>query len=474
MDTVSHGGNLFGSATKSKATVENGAAPTSAAAATGASSPESTSSSPAGVECRPSPRAVEECDSPICTGKERVTDPVTGEVKGERKIMKACGTNQCEACRERRRRQLVAHYTEQFWSAKRLRFVTLTLDKRQLRRGGVTTEQEVKAYLKRIWGLLLDRLRSRCGSVRYYRVLDRDDSNGWHIHAVLSANVPEQVLRWQWYEVGGGCVMDCRRLDTPSQVAKQEDREQAEETLARAFGYLVHKAQNVDGAQLQPSEGDGYRSPSAVEKRKRRAQQNASSSDGRDAGDGRGGSDGPESGEPESPGGASSGDGGALDSNRQTQSSDDKTTRIKVTDESLSSPEEVLEAVKRELRMAVGEWIRLEDGTVARLLKVADTLTVVEEGADRTRTDVAPFDVDAQVPDIHEFIPMSSPTGRQAGATAGGSGGGSEQVLSDERFERVRQAMRTSQYIGTNEDGERVRWTYDRENQTVTSEVLDE
>jgi hypothetical protein len=303
--------------------------------------------------------------------------------------------------------------------------------------------------------------------------VDRDESRGWHIHAVLSANVPEKVLRWQWFEVGGGCVIDCRRLSTPSQVAGQGDREQAEQTLARAFGYLVHKAQNVDGAQLQPSEGDGYMSPSAVEKRKRRAQQNASSSDGRDAGDGRGGgpeSGEPESGEPESPAGASSGDGGALDSNRQTQSSDDRTTRIKVTDESLSSPEEVLRAVKRELRMAVGEWIRLRDGTVARLLKVADTLTVVEEGADRTRVDVQPFDVTAQVPDIHEFIPMNGPK-----STADtGADNGSGKVLSDERFERVRQAMRTSQYIGTNESGKRVRWTYDRENQTVTSEVLDE
>ena len=471
MDTVSHGGNLFGSATKSKATVENGAEPVSTAPQSGTSSPESTSSSPAGVECRPSPRAVEECDSPICTGKERVTDPVTGEVKGERKVMKACGTNQCEACRERRRRQLVAHYTEQFWSAKRLRFVTLTLDKRQLRRGGVTTEQEVKAYLKRIWGLLLDRLRGRCGSVRYYRVLDRDDSDGWHIHAVLSANVPEQVLRWQWFEAGGGCVMDCRRLNTPSQVAQQEDREQAEESLARAFGYIVHKSQHVIGARAHPSEGDGYSSPSAKERRRRWAEKNASSSSGRNGGrDGPGESSSGESssgedGRPEDSSGARS-----LDSNRETQDTSRETATIKVTDESLSSPEEVLRAVKRELRMAVGEWIRLRDGTVARLLKVADTLTVVEEGADRTRVDVQPFDVTAQVPDIHEFIPMNGPK-----STADtGADNGSGKVLSDERFERVRQAMRTSQYIGTNESGKRVRWTYDRENQTVTSEVLDE
>lgn len=471
MEKLSHGGNLFGSATKSKASVENGAEPASTAPQPGTSTPDESSSSPAGVECRPSPRAVEECDSPICTGKERVTDPVTGEVKGERKIMKACGTNQCEACRERRRRQLVAHYTEQFWSAKRLRFVTLTLDKRQLRRGGVTTEQEVKAYLKRIWGLLLDRLRSRCGSVRYYRVLDRDDSNGWHIHAVLSANVPEQVLRWQWFEAGGGCVMDCRRLNTPSQVAQQEDREQAEETLARAVGYIVHKSQHVIGARAHPSEGDGYSSPSAKEKRRRWAEENASSSSGRNGGrDGPGESSSGESssgedGPPEDSSGARS-----LDSNRETQDTSRETATIKVTDESLSSPEEVLRAVKRELRMAVGEWIRLRDGTVARLLKVADTLTVVEEGADRTRVDVQPFDVTAQVPDIHEFIPMNAPK-----STADtGADNGSGKVLSDERFERVRQAMRTSQYIGTNESGKRVRWTYDRENQTVTSEVLDE
>ncbi len=471
MEKLSHGGNLFGSATKSKANVENGADPVSTAPQPGTSSPESTSSSPAGVECRPSPRAVEECDSPICIGRERVTDPVTDEVKEERKIMKACGTSQCEACRERRRRQLVAHYTEQFWSAKRLRFVTLTLDKRQLRRGGVTTEQEVKAYLKRIWGLLLDRLRSRCGSVRYYRVLDRDDSNGWHIHAVLSANVPEQVLRWQWFEAGGGCVMDCRRLNTPSQVAQQEDREQAEESLARAVGYIVHKSQHVTWARAQPSQGDGYSSPSAKERRRKWAEENASSGSGRDGGRDRPGersndeNSSGEDGRLEDSSGARS-----LDSNRETQDTSRETATIKVTDESLSSPEEVLRAVKRELRMAVGEWIRLRDGTVARLLKVADTLTVVEEGADKTRVDVQPFDVTAQVPDIHEFIPMNAPK-----STADtGADNGSGKVLSDERFERVRQAMRTSQYIGTNESGKRVRWTYDRENQTVTSEVLDE
>ncbi|MCS4123132.1 hypothetical protein, partial [Salinibacter ruber] len=172
-----------------------------------------------------------------------------------------------------------------------------------------------------------------------------------------------------------------------------------------------------------------------------------------------------EDGSPEDSSGA-----GSLDSNRETQDTSKETATIKVTDESLSSPEEVLRAVKRELRMAVGEWIRLRDGTVARLLKVADTLTVVEEGADRTRVDVQPFDVTAQVPDIHEFIPMNGP--KSTADTGADNGGG--KVLSDERFERVRQAMRTSQYIGTNESGKRVRWTYDRENQTVTSEVLDE
>jgi hypothetical protein len=289
-------------------------------------------------------------------------------------------------------------------------------------------------------------LSNRCGRVRFYKVIDRSDELGWHIHAVMAVAVPERVLRWHWFDVGGGCVLDCRRLRTPSQVAEQGERERAEGELRRAFGYIVHKVLNVKGARAHPSQGDGYSSESAKAKRKRRAQ----SSDGRPADDGR-------------PAGGQSGSGSrSLDTNREPERKGRDTVTVTVTDEALSSPEAVLRAVRKQLRLQVGQWLRLPNGTRARLLKVADTLTVVEQGADRTRTDVQPLDV-VKVPDIDEFIPMD----RQTGAARDGLSESGDQVLSDERFERVRQAMRTSTYVGTDEDGQRVRWTYDRESQRV-------
>jgi len=387
----------------------------------------------------------------------------------ETAVVKACGSSSCEACRERKRRRLVAHFTERFWSAKRLRFVTLTLDKAQLSREGIDSEEERKAYLLRVWKAFLSRLRRRCGRVHYYRVTDRDETDGWHIHAVLSAAVPERVVRWHWFAAGGGCVLDAQQLDTPSQVADQEERKVAEGALRKAIGYCVHKPLHVAGATGYASQGDGYSSEKSRRRRRRAVEEQQSDQES---------SDRESSNQQEN---QSSSDQNPLDTNRETERTGTEAgqenlgdgrscRRVRVEKEVVESTEECRRLLKRALRRRVGTWVRVNGGPAVRLLKVADRLTVVEEGAGRTRTDLSPFDIDAQVPDIQRFIPMQVDRQQQTSELQQSS---EEPVLTEERFRRVRNACRTASYVGTDEQGRRCRWTYDQDQQTVEKEVLE-
>ena len=460
MDKLSSGGAAASFATDYQDTdtkaESKAAAPSSAAVQSGPSAPEPAdqSSESDQVECWPSRSAVESCSSPVRIGTRETVDPSTGELQ-ETAVVKACGSSSCEACRERKRRRLVAHFTERFWSAKRLRFVTLTLDKAQLSREGIDSEEERKAYLLRVWKAFLSRLRRRCGRVRYYRVTDRDETDGWHIHAVLSAAVPERVVRWQWFAAGGGCVLDAQQLDTPSQVADQEERKVAEGALRKAIGYCVHKPLHVAGATGYASQGDGYSSEKSRRRRRRAVEEQQSDQE--------------------------SSDRESLVTNRETERSEPETgsesaghgrkcRRVRVEKEVVESTEECRRLLKRALRRRVGTWVRVNGGPAVRLLKVADRLTVVEEGAGRTRTDLSPFDIDAQVPDIQRFIPMQVDRQQQTSELQQSS---EEPVLTEERFRRVRNACRTASYVGTDEQGRRCRWTYDQDQQTVEKEVLE-
>jgi hypothetical protein len=328
--------------------------------------------------------------------------------------------------------------------------MTLTLDEEQLRREGLTTAEERKAYLRKAWSSFLSRVRYVCGhDVRFYRTFDEEDGR-WHIHVVFSCNLSERVLRQLWFKSGGGCVLDVRPLRTPSQVTEQNEREEAERELARAVGYCVHKPLNVEGATARASQGDGYSAEQHVERRRRAAQRAAE-------------------GRTESGAGSNERDEDDLDTERATQNETRQCKRVECPDRTVDSPEDAETALLRALRRRVGTWIRLKSGEACKLLAVYDTLHVHEEGADGTRMDVDPFDVVAQVPTIQEFIPMSRPA---QGETPAASGGDSDEVLSDARFQRIQRAMRTASYIGEDENGTRCKWTYDRSSGRVTKEPV--
>lgn len=160
------------------------------------------------------------CPNPVVI--ERI-DKQTGEVEN---VEIDCNRKWCPYCGPKMKRRYVAHFSEQFSSLPSLKFVTLTLDPKAFGEGveiDPTDFAESRKYLLHIWERrFVKRIKRRSdGEVTYVASVERHESGQAHLHVVVSCTLTEDQLREQWFESGGGVVMEATPLRTDSQLGRK-------------------------------------------------------------------------------------------------------------------------------------------------------------------------------------------------------------------------------------------------------------
>lgn len=203
------------------------------------------------------------CPRPITVQR---TDRRTGEVEG---VELPCGCKTCPHCGPKKRRKLVAHYVRVFSELPSLQFVTLTVDPKM----GIPADDSA-AFIKDRWERrFVKRVKRRTeGELKYVASIELHEDGSAHLHAVMSTTVGEDELRNQWFESGGGVVMEAE----PVQKGRN---------LSRRVGYVLkyafEGADEVDGNSVLASEGVGYNSKEAKEARQRYAEEKGDYDPGR-------------------------------------------------------------------------------------------------------------------------------------------------------------------------------------------------
>lgn len=95
------------------------------------------------------------------------------------------------------------------------RLLTLTLDPSKI----PNDEKEQHRYLTGRWNALRTRLKREIGDFSFIWVQEQQDSGVPHLHAIVSRYLPQQVIARAWNELGGGKVVDIRRIDRVEKVA---------------------------------------------------------------------------------------------------------------------------------------------------------------------------------------------------------------------------------------------------------------
>jgi hypothetical protein len=190
------------------------------------------------------------CPNPIVLQR---TDTETGEVEA---VEIPCDRKQCPYCGPKMRRRYVGHYTRVFSERPNLKFVTLTLDPKT-----DLDAEDSEEFIKRVWDQkFVKRVKRRTdGEVEYVASVEKQKTGFAHVHAIMSTTVDEDTLREQWFESGGGVVME-------SEPVSKGD------ALARRTGYVMKYAfENIDqvkGNAVLASEGIGYHAEAQKEKRR--------------------------------------------------------------------------------------------------------------------------------------------------------------------------------------------------------------
>jgi hypothetical protein len=187
------------------------------------------------------------------------------------------------------RDRYVAHFARIFAALaeeKPVWFLTLTVDAKVLPDGA--SELEARKYLVHCWDKYAKRLRRRSESMDYAGAFELHSSGDrWHLHLIVAATFPDhggdgaarEMMRVQWFESGGGAVGKVKRI-REGWTARSDDG--TPDGIEGAVGYVVKYAFKDAATSMQEqdsrrsliaSQGIGYHSAEAKERRKEKAQE---------------------------------------------------------------------------------------------------------------------------------------------------------------------------------------------------------
>lgn len=130
-----------------------------------------------------------------------------------------CGSWECYCCGFRMRMNLVEEIDRVCTSNPEMRrLLTLTLDPKK----APDDDDEKHAYLTQRWNALRTELNDEYGDISYIWVREEgeeSDDPHPHLHIIVDRFLPQSWLSSTWSELGGGEVVDIRRIDRVEQAA---------------------------------------------------------------------------------------------------------------------------------------------------------------------------------------------------------------------------------------------------------------
>lgn len=127
-----------------------------------------------------------------------------------------CNQWDCYCCGYRMRQNLIEEIQRITSDRPEMsRMLTLTLDPATAPR-----DQDAQhEYITERWNALRTRLKRDIGDFSYIWVREEQDSGMPHLHALVSRFLPQQLVSKAWSELGGGEIVDIRKIDNVDKAA---------------------------------------------------------------------------------------------------------------------------------------------------------------------------------------------------------------------------------------------------------------
>ena len=219
-----------------------------------------------------------ECTNPI-NWERKLTSTQTGEIT-QQTVFLPCGRKHCPGCGPKLYERQCAHFVDELSQyTESLRSFVLTVDpksfpEKDLEVNSDTDQKVQESILKRIWAKYRKRINGRTkrkeGEFFYVYAVEYTEDGIPHLHVILSAPLETETLRTLWFECGGGVYCDAREIED-------------EKHLANAVKYILKDAFYKEDNEwtghrraIGASEGLGYHSKKAKEKRRRAAERQES------------------------------------------------------------------------------------------------------------------------------------------------------------------------------------------------------
>jgi diadenosine tetraphosphate (Ap4A) HIT family hydrolase len=133
-----------------------------------------------------------------------------------------CGQWPCYCCGYRMRMNLVEEVERLVSERPEMRrFLTLTLDRTKVPREVRENDDALTSYLMETWRKFREYVKRDYGDFSYLWVKENGDENEkhWHLHVLVSRYLEQEWISEAWSAVGGGEVVDIRRVSRCEKVA---------------------------------------------------------------------------------------------------------------------------------------------------------------------------------------------------------------------------------------------------------------
>lgn len=140
-----------------------------------------------------------------------------------------CDSWACVCCGYRMRMNLVEEIERVCTSNPAMsRLLTLTLDPAT----APADQDEQHRYLTERWNAFRTRLKREIGDFSFIWVREEQDNGLPHIHAVVSRYLPQGVVSTAWSQLGGGEIVDIRKIDRVEKTAHYVGKYLTEDALS--------------------------------------------------------------------------------------------------------------------------------------------------------------------------------------------------------------------------------------------------
>jgi len=127
-----------------------------------------------------------------------------------------CGSWECYCCGYRMRQNLIEEIKRVTSERPGMsRLLTLTLDPAE----APERQEDQHKYITERWNALRTRLKREIGGFSYSWVREEQENGLPHLHAIVSRYLPQEIVASAWSELGGGEIVDIRKIERTDKAA---------------------------------------------------------------------------------------------------------------------------------------------------------------------------------------------------------------------------------------------------------------